>query len=60
MTEVDEIMTPADVETIEALDMLEKLRLTLRPGNPLLRVTREQVSNSAALRAEILRGAAHL
>jgi len=45
---------------MEALDMLEKLRLTMRPGNPLLMVTREEVRNSAALRAEILLGAAHL
>jgi len=45
---------------MEALDMLEKIRLTLRPGSPLLRVTREEVRDSAALRKEILLGAAHL
>lgn len=60
VTEVDEIVTVEDIEKTEAIEMLEKLRLTLSPGNPLLRVTRDEVRNSAALRQEILQGAKHL
>jgi hypothetical protein len=41
LTEVDEILTKADYESNEAIEMLERLKLTLAAGHPLMKVTRD-------------------